>query len=102
MLLTGFTTSMASSHLYSEMETIEQQRMRADLMYRILVDTESDILQSLCEAIVGHLLQKYGTEPKTGCSVRLQQIMKKVLKDKNRVAKHGLIFFSHSIKSPKF
>ena len=51
------------------------------MMYRLIVDTETDILQSLCEAIVSHLLQKYGSDPSTGCSVRLQKLLNKTLKD---------------------
>lgn len=82
------------AHLYEEIARVEHGRENRDMMYRLIVDTKTDILQSLCEAIVSHLLQKYGKDPKKGCSVRLQKMLKKTLKDESRVAKHGLLMFA--------
>lgn len=85
---------MATRHLYEEVQDVERRRINSDMMYRLIVDTETDILQSLCEAIVSHLLQKYGSDPSTGCSVRLQKLLNKTLKDESRIAKHGLLMFA--------
>jgi hypothetical protein len=75
--------------LYNKHADIDLTRQKSDLMYHMIVNTEASTLDEFCNNIVKSILSKY-KKP----SIRLQQMLKKVTSDKDRIAKHALLLFA--------
>lgn len=75
--------------VYVEHAQIDLDRQKSDLMYHLIVNTDASTLDDFCKQITGSILTKY-VEP----SVRLKQMLDKVVTDKDRVAKHALLLFA--------
>lgn len=73
------------------MTALEHERQRQDLLYHILVNTEAETLNDICEQINKHVHLQYG---ESNMSKRLKIMLKKACQDNDRVAKHALIFFA--------
>ncbi len=75
--------------LYSKHAEIDLLRQKADLMYHLIVNTDASTLDEFCKKITDSILSKYANP-----SVRLQQMLKRVTNDKDRIAKHSLLLFA--------
>ena len=75
--------------VYVEHAQIDLDRQKSDLMYHLIVNTDASTLDDFCKQITGSILTKY-VEP----SVRLKQMLDKVVTEKDRVAKHALLLFA--------
>jgi len=74
---------------YKQQYTVELNRQKKDLMYHILVNTDATTLDDVCNEIINTVLTNY-----TDQSVRLKTMLKKTKENKDRVAKHALLFFA--------
>ncbi len=79
-----------SSH-YEQMTVVEHKRQSQDLFYHILVNTEASTLNDICQKIKEHVTNTYGEDK---MSRRLSLMLKKVVENNDRVAKHAFIFFA--------
>ena len=77
------------SHLYTSMEKIENDRMREDLLYNILMNPDMTELNKTCEFFVKKLKVRYPDG-----SARFKKILNCVITENNRLIKHSLILFS--------
>ena len=75
--------------LYNTHADIDLTRQKSDLMYHLIVNTEASTLDDFCNNIAKNILSKYDNP-----SIRLQQMLKKVTSDKDRIAKHALLLFA--------
>jgi len=75
--------------LYSKHADIDLVRQKSDLMYHLIVNTDASTLDEFCKKIAENILAKYENP-----SVRLQQMLKRVTTDKDRIAKHALLLFA--------
>ena len=75
--------------LYNTHADIDLTRQKSDLMYHLIVNTEASTLDDFCNNIAKNILSKY-----VNPSIRLQQMLKKVTSDKDRIAKHALLLFA--------
>ena len=75
--------------LYNTHADIDLARQKSDLMYHLIVNTEASTLDDFCNNIAKNILSKYDNP-----SIRLQQMLKKVTSDKDRIAKHALLLFA--------
>ena len=75
--------------LYNTHADIDLTRQKSDLMYHLIVNTEASTLDDFCNKIAKNILTKYDNP-----SIRLQQMLKKVTSDKDRIAKHALLLFA--------
>ena len=75
-------------HLYHEVEKIEENRMKSDLLYRVLMDPDTTVLQKTVETFAARLKKKHGS------ATRFTQMLSVTCTDSNRLLKHSLIFFS--------
>ena len=89
--LTLMSSSKTPNEFYREMDKISKERIRDDLMYRLIVGGD-DILNEITTAVVDELFIAYPT-----MSMRLKSIlirMRESTDNSNRVLKHGLLFFA--------
>ena len=77
------------SSTYQQHADIDLARQKSDLMYHLIVNTQASTLDEFCKEIAASILSKYD-EP----SVRLKQMLEKVTRDKDRIAKHALLLFA--------
>jgi hypothetical protein len=80
-----------SNMAYQEMTNIERARQQQDLLYHIIINTEATTLNEICEQIKKHAYERYGTDK---MSKRLQVILNNICQNKDRCAKHALVFFA--------
>ena len=75
-------------HLYNEAEKIETKRMNDDLLYNVIMNPDTTILQRTVDCFVSELEKNY-----IGRSTRLKRMMEISKSTDNRLLKHSLIFF---------
>lgn len=76
---------------YAKMTAVEHQRQQQDLLYHVLINTEADTLNDICQQITTHIVTTYGQE---NLSARLKLMLRKVCENPDRVGKHALIFYA--------
>ena len=64
---------MASN--YAKMSAVEHQGQQQDLLYHVLVNTEADTLNDICNQISKHIIDTYEQD---NLSVRLKLMLRKV------------------------
>ena len=75
------------------MTQIEENRQQQDLLYHIITNTEATTLNEICEKIKAHTSETYHQNK---MSTRLKVILNNICQNKDRVAKHALVFFALS------
>jgi len=78
---------------FQEMTHIEEHRQQQDLLYHIITNTEATTLNEICATITAHACETYDKEK---MSKRLNVILNNICQNKDRVAKHALVFFALS------
>ena len=73
------------------MTQIEESRQQQDLLYHTIINTEATTLNEICEKIKAHACKTYGEK---NMSKRLKVILNNICQNKDRVAKHALVFFA--------
>ena len=73
------------------MTQIEENRQQRDLLYHTITNTEATTLNEICEKIKAHTCETYSEEK---MSKRLKVILHNICQNKDRVAKHALVFFA--------
>lgn len=73
------------------MTGIERVRQQQDLLYHIIINTEATTLNEICQKIKQHAQDTYGED---NMSRRLKVILHNICQNKDRVAKHALVFFA--------
>lgn len=76
---------------YAKMTAVEHQRQQQDLLYHVLINTEANTLNDICQQITTHIVTTYGEE---NISARLTLMLRKVCENPDRVGKHALIFYA--------
>jgi len=74
---------------YQAQHGVDLKRQQNDLMYHILVNSEANTLNEICDAILKVLNSKY-----EGKSIRFENMLRQTIENDDRVAKHALLFFA--------
>ena len=83
-------TSSQYPHLYNEAAKIEEKRMAADLLYRVLLDPNIDKLNETVDYFVSQINKIY---PRAA-STRFKHMLHVASTDSNRLLKHSMILFA--------
>lgn len=75
--------------VYAEHASIDIDRQKRDLMYHLIVNTEASSLDEFCAQIAKSVAEKYAD-----ASVRLRNMLLKVVAEDDRIAKHALLLFA--------
>lgn len=75
--------------IYEQQASVDHDRQKRDLMYHLIVNTEATSLNDLCSQIADSVLKKY-----PDVSVRLKNMLTKVVSEDDRIAKHALLLFA--------
>lgn len=75
-------------HLYNEAEKIEKKRMDNDLLYNVMMNPNTSMLDKTVEHFISCIGKKY-----TKMSMRLKRMLQITKTNDNRLLKHSLIFF---------
>lgn len=76
---------------YQKMTQIEESRQQQDLLYHIITNTEATTLNEICEKIKVHTCETYSEKK---MSKRLLVVLNNICQNKDRLAKHALVFFA--------
>ena len=76
-------------HLYNQADKIEENRMATDLLYSIIMNSDSSGLNQCCIEFVKKIKKSHKNRSK-----RFDRMLDLCISDDNRVLKHSLIFFA--------
>ncbi len=76
-------------HLYMLSEQIENDRMKNDLLYNVLMNPDTTAMDGIVEEFVSNIDKQY-----TDKSKRMVHVQTTITTDPNRLLKHSFIFFA--------